>query len=113
MKGEIGMKKYIYILLVLIMLVSVTPAAAKGGGIRIVGEVTAIYPDPGENPTTGAIVLNDSITVQVTSDTSIYITVYDKSHIDGSFSDLDIGQSVRVIGVYHGDIIVANKIIIH
>jgi len=96
------MKKILYFVLVMILLACATPAAAKGGGIRIDGEITAINADD-------MTIIVGSTTVQVTTDTEI--TVASGLCDPLNFSDLYIGQHVRVTGVFHGDIIVAKRII--
>ena len=96
------MKKNLVILLAVVLIASVTLAA--GGGTRITGVITAI------DPVAQTIVVN-GLTIQINDTTTIYITL--NPCVEGDFDDLAVGQYVRITGVFHGDLIVAKKIVIH
>ena len=96
------MKRNLLILLVVILMASLTIAA--GGGTRITGVITAIDEDA------QTIVVNNT-TIQINDTTTIYITL--NPCVVGDFDDLEVGQSVRITGVFHGDLIVAKKIVVH
>ena len=96
------MKKNLLMLLVVILMASVTLAA--GGGTRITGVITAI------DPVAQTIVVN-GLTIQINDTTTIYVTL--NPCVIGSFADLDVGDYVRITGVFHGDLIVAKKIVLH
>ena len=102
-KGENAMKKNLLILLVVILMASLTIAAGRNG-VKISGTIEAIIGDD-------TLIVN-SITVQTKPGT----TFWEKSTtgcVPITFEDLAVGDRVNVVGQYDGDILVANKIIVH
>lgn len=96
------MKKKLLILLVMLLAASLTLAA--GGGVRITGTITAIDED-------AKTITVNTLTFQITDDTDI--TLADGTCGTLEFTDLEVGQYVRVVGVYHADTIIAKKIVVH
>ena len=96
------MKRKLMILMVVILMASLT-IAAGGNGIKIQGVITAI----GDN----TITVN-AITVQIKNGTQFYEKT-ETGCVEIDFVDLEIGDRVNVIGQFDGDILVANKIIVH
>lgn len=108
------MKKLLTLAIVLVLtLVSVTPAAARGEAVQLYGVITAINPDA---LTFTMLVVtperyeDDTIIVQVTDATKL------KDCEEGtseriSFEDLTEGLDVRVTGAFVGNVFVATKII--
>ena len=96
------MKRNLMILMVVILMASLT-IAAGGNGVKIQGIITAIGDD--------TIVVN-SITVQIKNGTQFYEKT-DTGCVEIDFDDLAIGDRVNVIGQFDGDILVANRIIVH
>ena len=96
------MKRNLLILLAVVLVASTTLAA--GGGTRITGVITAI------DPVAQTITVN-SLTIQINDMTTIYITL--NPCVEGGFDDLEVGDYVRITGVFHGDLIVAKKIVLH
>ena len=96
------MKRNLLILLVFALMASLTIGA--GGGTRITGVITAI-------DTFAQTIVVNGLTIQINTTTTIYITL--SPCVEGDFDDLEVGDYVRITGVFHGDLIVAKKIVIH
>ena len=94
------MKRNLLILLAVLLIASVTLGA--GGGIRITGEIEAIGDD-------AMTITVDSTIIYITDDTEITLASGECVPID--FEDLEIGQFVRVSAVFHGDLLIAKRII--
>ena len=97
------MKRNLMILMVVILMASFTIAAGGGHGVKIQGVITAI----GDN----TITVN-AITVQIKNGTQFYEKT-ETGCVEIDFVDLEIGDRVNVIGQFDGDILVANKILVH
>lgn len=96
------MKRNLLILLAVVLMASLTIAA--GGGTRITGVITAIDDE-------AQTITVNSLTIKINDTTTIYITL--NPCVIGDFDDLEVGQYVRITGVFHGDLIVAKKIVVH
>jgi hypothetical protein len=103
MKGDKAMKRNLLVLLAVILVASLT-LAAGGHTVKLSGTITAIDAD-------AKTITVNAITVKIKSGTTI--CEGPAPCVPITFADLVVGDQVKVVGVYDGTVLVANKIIVH